>query len=96
MYFSIRYEAANEAQTLLQKANADVTSALEYLDSTMKTKFDYAHWDGNSRAQYDAKYKQWTTAAQNLNSILNNAKLALSHINDNYQQLDQRLSKGWQ
>lgn len=54
-----------------------------------------ASWEGAAAADYQARQRQWDTAAADLATVLARIGTALGAANDNYQQVEQVNARRW-
>jgi WXG100 family type VII secretion target len=54
-----------------------------------------AGWQGQAATDYQAKQRQWDTAAADLNQVLNQIGVALGHANEGYQQVENANASRW-
>jgi WXG100 family type VII secretion target len=79
----------------LQKASADIQTALSTLESQLaQLERDaaplVAGWDGEARQAYDVRQARWQQAATDLANILRDIKRALDDSAIEYQQTERR------
>ncbi|OLB80558.1 MAG: hypothetical protein AUI14_06285 [Actinobacteria bacterium 13_2_20CM_2_71_6] len=79
----------------LQKASADIQSALNTLQSQLaQLERDaaplVAGWDGTAREAYDVRQAKWQQAATDLSNILRDIKRALDDSAIDYQNTEKR------
>ncbi|GEL16246.1 WXG100 family type VII secretion target [Pseudonocardia asaccharolytica] len=55
-----------------------------------------ATWEGQAATDYQARQRQWDTAAADLASVLTRISVALGAANDNYQQVERVNARRWQ
>ncbi|WP_214367188.1 WXG100 family type VII secretion target [Pseudonocardia sp. H11422] len=55
-----------------------------------------ATWEGQAATDYQARQRQWDTAAADLAAVLARVGVALGTANDSYQQVEQRNARRWQ
>ncbi|NMI00411.1 WXG100 family type VII secretion target [Pseudonocardia acidicola] len=55
-----------------------------------------ATWEGQAATDYQARQRQWDTAAADLASVLARIGVALGTANDSYQQVEQANARRWQ
>jgi len=79
----------------LQKASADIQSALNSLNNQLRQiERDaaplVAGWDGEARAAYDSRQTRWRQRASDLSGILRDIKQALDDSAADYQHTEHR------
>ena len=52
-------------------------------------------WDGQAATDYQAKQRQWDTAAANLAAVLGQIGVALASANESYRQVEQANAARW-
>ncbi len=55
-----------------------------------------ATWQGQAATDYQARQRQWDTAAADLASVLARIGVALGTAHENYQQVEQANARRWQ
>ncbi|MFC5992701.1 WXG100 family type VII secretion target [Pseudonocardia hispaniensis] len=55
-----------------------------------------ATWEGQAATDYQARQRQWDSAANDLASVLSRIGVALGAANENYQQVEQTNARRWQ
>lgn len=55
-----------------------------------------ATWEGQAAQDYQARQRQWDTAAADLTAVLAQIGVALGSANDNYQLVEQANARRWQ
>ena len=54
-----------------------------------------ASWTGQAAEDYQARQRQWDTAATDLTAVLSQIGVALGHANDGYQQVERANASRW-
>jgi WXG100 family type VII secretion target len=54
-----------------------------------------ATWQGVAAEDYQAKQRQWDTAAADITTVLHQIGVALGHANDSYQQVEHTNAARW-
>jgi 6 kDa early secretory antigenic target len=54
-----------------------------------------AGWQGEAATDYQARKRQWDTAAADLNQVLTQIGTALGHANEGYQQVERANAARW-
>ena len=85
-------ELANAQQsvsTTAQQMNAQLEDLKRSLAPMVST------WTGQAAEDYQAKQRQWDTAAADLNQVLSQISVALGHANEGYQQVETANAGRW-
>jgi 6 kDa early secretory antigenic target len=85
----------------LEAAQADVSAVAGRMTSGLEDLKRYlapmvATWEGQAATEYQAKQRQWDTAAANLTTVLGQIGVALGTANQSYRQVEQTNASRWQ
>jgi 6 kDa early secretory antigenic target len=85
----------------LEAAQADVSAVAGRMTSGLEDLKRYlapmvATWEGQAATEYQAKQRQWDTAAANLTTVLGQIGVALGTANQSYRQVEQANASRWQ
>lgn len=72
-----------------QRITAQLEDLRRYLAPMVAT------WTGAAAEEYQARQRQWDTAAADLNGVLGRIGVALGQANDGYQQVEAANARRW-
>ena len=81
--------AQQNASQTAQQMNAQLDDLKRMLHPMVST------WQGEAATDYNAKQRQWDTAAADLNQVLSQISVALGHANEGYQQVERANASRW-
>ncbi|HVL83618.1 MAG TPA: WXG100 family type VII secretion target [Pseudonocardia sp.] len=84
----------------LSTAQGDITTTATSMNSRLDDLRRYlapmvATWEGEAATMYQARQREWDTAAHELNQVLQQVGVALGTANDNYRQVEQVNAARW-
>lgn len=85
-------ELAN-AQRCVASTSQQMTAQLEDLRRFLAPMV--ATWTGAAAEDYQARQRQWDTAAADLTAVLTQIGVAVGHANDGYQQVEAANARRW-
>jgi 6 kDa early secretory antigenic target len=89
----VTFGALETAQSDVSGVAGRMTSQLEDLKRFLAPMV--ATWEGQAATEYQARQRQWDTAAANLASVLGQIGVALGTANESYRQVDQANAARW-
>ena len=89
----VTFGALETAQTDLTGAANRLASQLEDLKRFLAPMV--ATWEGQAATEYQAKQRQWDTAAAGLANVLGQIGVALGTANESYRQVEQANASRW-
>ncbi|QYN35041.1 WXG100 family type VII secretion target [Pseudonocardia sp. DSM 110487] len=90
----VTFGALEAAQADVSAVAGRMTSGLEDLKRFLAPMV--ATWEGQAATEYQAKQRQWDTAAANLTTVLGQIGVALGTANQSYRQVEQANASRWQ
>jgi 6 kDa early secretory antigenic target len=84
----------------IESAQADVSGTAGRMNSQLEDLKRFlapmvATWEGQAATEYQAKQRQWDTAAAGLASVLQQIGVALGSANESYRQVEQANASRW-
>jgi early secretory antigenic target protein ESAT-6 len=84
----------------LETAQADVSGVAGRMSGQLEDLKRFlaplvASWEGQAATEYQAKQRQWDTAATNLATVLGQIGVALGAANESYRQVEQANASRW-
>jgi early secretory antigenic target protein ESAT-6 len=84
----------------LETAQADVSGVAGRMSGQLEDLKRFlaplvASWEGQAATEYQAKQRQWDTAAANLATVLGQIGVALGAANESYRQVEQANASRW-
>jgi 6 kDa early secretory antigenic target len=84
----------------LESAQADVSGVAGRMTGQLEDLKRFlaplvASWEGQAATEYQAKQRQWDTAAANLATVLGQIGVALGAANESYRQVEQANASRW-
>jgi early secretory antigenic target protein ESAT-6 len=89
----VTFGALETAQTDVSGVAGRMNSQLEELKRFLAPMV--ATWEGQAATEYQAKQRQWDTAAANLATVLGQIGVALGKANESYRQVEQTNASRW-
>ncbi len=89
----VTFGALEAAQADVAGTAARITGQLEDLQRFLAPLV--ATWEGQAATEYQAKQRQWDTAAADLAAVLAQIGVALGAANDSYRQVEQANAARW-
>lgn len=89
----VTFGALEAAQADVSAVAGRMTSGLEDLKRFLAPMV--ATWEGQAATEYQAKQRQWDTAAANLTTVLGQIGVALGTANQSYRQVEQTNASRW-
>jgi early secretory antigenic target protein ESAT-6 len=89
----VTFAALETAQTDVSGVAGRMTAQLEDLKRFLAPMV--ATWEGQAATEYQAKQRQWDTAAANLAAVLGQIGVALGRANESYRQVEQANASRW-
>jgi len=89
----VTFGALETAQSDVSGVAGRMTTQLEDLKRFLAPMV--ATWEGQAATEYQAKQRQWDTAAANLAGILGQIGVALGTANESYRQVEQTNASRW-
>jgi WXG100 family type VII secretion target len=89
----VTFGALETAQADVSAVAGRMTSGLEDLKRFLAPMV--ATWEGQAATEYQAKQRQWDTAAANLTTVLGQIGVALGTANESYRQVEQTNASRW-
>jgi 6 kDa early secretory antigenic target len=89
----VTFGALEAAQADVSAVAGRMTSGLEDLKRFLAPMV--ATWEGQAATEYQAKQRQWDTAAANLTTVLGQIGVALGTANESYRQVEQANASRW-
>jgi WXG100 family type VII secretion target len=89
----VTFGELTNAQQTVTRAAAQLSAQLEDLRRYLAPLA--ATWAGQAAQDYQAKQRQWDTAAADLNQVLSQIGVALGHANEGYQQVERANASRW-
>jgi WXG100 family type VII secretion target len=89
----VTFGALESAQTDVSSVAGRMTGQLEELKRFLAPMV--ATWEGQAATEYQAKQRQWDTAAANLAGVLGQIGVALGTANESYRQVEQANASRW-
>jgi ESAT-6 family protein len=89
----VTFGALETAQSDVSGVAGRMTSQLEDLKRFLAPMV--ATWEGQAATEYQARQRQWDTAAANLASVLGQIGVALGTANESYRQVEQANAARW-
>lgn len=89
----VTFGALETAQTDVSGVAGRMTTQLEDLKRFLAPMV--ATWEGQAATEYQARQRQWDTAAANLASVLGQIGVALGTANESYRQVEQTNAARW-
>ena len=89
----VTFGALESAQSDVSGVAGRMTSQLEDLKRFLAPLV--ATWEGQAATEYQAKQRQWDTAAAGLASVLGQIGVALGMANESYSQVEQANASRW-
>jgi 6 kDa early secretory antigenic target len=89
----VTFAALEAAQSDVSGVAARMTNQLEDLKRFLAPMV--ATWEGQASAEYQAKQRQWDTAAAGLATVLGQIGVALGTANESYRQVEQANAARW-
>jgi WXG100 family type VII secretion target len=81
--------AQQNVASTAQQMNAQLDELKQQLAPLVAT------WSGQASVDYQAKQRQWDTAAADLNRVLSQIGVALGQANEGYQQVERANASRW-
>jgi early secretory antigenic target protein ESAT-6 len=84
----------------LESAQADVSGVAGRMTGQLEDLKRFlaplvASWEGQAATEYQARQRQWDTAAANLATVLGQIGVALGAANESYRQVEQANASRW-
>jgi early secretory antigenic target protein ESAT-6 len=89
----VTFAALEAAQSDVSGVAGRMTSQLEDLKRFLAPLV--ATWEGQAATEYQAKQRQWDTAAGSLAGVLGQIGVALGAANESYRQVEQSNASRW-
>ena len=89
----VTFAALETAQSDVSGVATRMTARLEDLKRFLTPMV--TTWDGQAATDYQAKQRQWDTAAANLATVLGQIGVALASANESYRQVEQTNAARW-
>jgi 6 kDa early secretory antigenic target len=89
----VTFGALETAQSDVSGVAGRMTSQLDDLKRFLAPMV--ATWEGQAATEYQAKQRQWDTAAVGLASVLQQIGVALGSANESYRQVEQANASRW-
>jgi early secretory antigenic target protein ESAT-6 len=89
----VTFAALEAAQTDVSGVAGRMTGQLEDLKRFLAPLV--ATWEGQAATEYQAKQRQWDTAAAGLANVLGRIGVALGAANESYRQVEQSNASRW-
>jgi early secretory antigenic target protein ESAT-6 len=89
----VTFGALETAQSDVSGVAGRMTGQLEELKRFLAPMV--ATWEGQAATEYQAKQRQWDTAAANLATVLGQIGTALGTANESYRQVEQANASRW-
>ena len=89
----VTFAALEAAQTDVSGVAGRMTGQLEDLKRFLAPLV--ATWEGQAATEYQAKQRQWDTAAASLTNVLGRIGAALGTANESYRQVEQANASRW-
>jgi WXG100 family type VII secretion target len=90
---AIDFARMNQLVQLLSDADANITSVLAQLDSSVSL-LD-AQWSGAASEAYHRAHEEWARSLASMNGILSQAQLTAAAINERHQAAEKQVQRLW-
>ena len=91
--YTFDFVQADAVLTDMSRINGQIQSALEEMEATVEASL--AEWTGAAQQQYYVSKATWNQAADSMVGYLDQARMTLLRISDNYGTTEQRHAMIW-
>ena len=91
--YTFDFVQADAVLTDMSRINSQIQSALEEMEATVEASL--AEWTGAAQQQYYVSKAAWNQAADSMVGYLDQARMTLLRISDNYGTTEQRHAMIW-
>ncbi|WP_067494991.1 WXG100 family type VII secretion target [Actinoplanes sp. TFC3] len=91
--YTFDFNQADAVLTDMNQINTRIKSALEQMEQTVEASL--ADWTGAAQQQYYVSKAKWNQSANEMSVYLEQARLTLLQISDNYGTTEQRHAQIW-